>query len=287
MELKAATVAQEYQFAVEQYNTESLSQPEKTMVIHQDFNLVDTSKFTEHRRRLDGEMQTSDLESFFNYVKAREAEDPLQISRSFVDAINPQNQLSVTTVLDFGETGAAGHAKDRAILTLKKDPVFAEFNDIFTDEKFTALKFSEAFEDLIGVAEMEAYAGEAQISISAAVTALRNCKLDSSQTHTAQATQFKQELSDMESVEVQSTSGALPTHIVIKTPMYLGLDVQGVTYKVKFETIINSENKSRMQFSLRPVGLLAAYIKAGKSFTNIVQKNLDQETTTMGTYKAL
>ena len=66
MELKAASVAQDYVFA-EQYN-QNLDQPKDLMIVHQDFKLQDLENFETNRRRMAGTMTTNDIPSFFSYV---------------------------------------------------------------------------------------------------------------------------------------------------------------------------------------------------------------------------
>lgn len=285
MELKAASTAQEYDFA-NTYN-ELPQLPDHMLIVHQDFKTVDLDKYQPNRRRMGGLMETIDIDSFFNYVKKRQAEMPEVAYRTFVDASQAKNRLHAKTILNFGTSMAAGQADDVAQLVLQKDPLFEEFLETFEGETFTAVKFADAFEDLIGSLDMVAFVEKQEQSIASAISVIRNSKVDAAQNTTVKATQYTSESSEMERVEIASNAGQLPTFIAIKTPIYLGLEEQKVFFKVKAETVSAGENKLKLVFSLKPIGLLAAYLKAGRSFQDLIKANLDPETVTIGAYTKL
>ena len=283
MELKAATSAQDYTFAQEQYNAGDINQGESTMIIHQDFKHFDLEKFAPTRRRMIGNMTTGDIPSYFDYVQKRQAESE-EVVRTFVDASDVKHSLTAKTVLNFGDSNAPGQSDDLAFLKMTRDPLLENFMETFSDETFGAVKFAEAFEDLLGVLPMVAYTGTTQISVAAAITIIRNTKVDSAQNTTVKATQYTQENSTMESVEISSNAGELPTHIIVQTPMYLGLNEQEIQFKIKAESVPAGEGKTKLQYSLKPIGLLGAYLKAGQNFKELISDQFGAEAVTIGTY---
>lgn len=282
MELKAASVSQDYAFA-EQYNGNS-DQPKDLMIVHQDFKLHDLENFEANRRRMIGTMTTIDIPSFFSYVKRREEEVTSPESRTFIDASKADTQLVARTVLNFGSTYEPGHCDDVAVLNMQHDPLFQEFLSTFEGETFGAVKFADAFEDLIGVLKMNGHVDGERVTIASAISVIRNAKVDAAQNTTVRATQFASEVSDMERVEISSNGGQLPTYFSVITPLYLGLPEQEIFFKVKAETVPAGENKTKLQFSIKPIGLLGAYLKAGKEFLSLISQEFDPETVTIGTY---
>ena len=260
--------------------------PENTMIIHQDFKLVDLQQFEPHSRRIKGVMKTIDADSYFKYVLSRQAENSEFKSRTFVDANRPESYLQANTVLNFGENGefTAGRQDDVATLNLGKDPIFVEFLEQAKSYSYKSLKLAEALESFLGTIQLEAISDEQTTDIKTAISAFRNLKVKADQTSVVSGNQYSSEKSDLEQFEVEAVGGKLPEYIVVTTPIYMGLESQRIMFKV-IMTETKEGDKPVAVFSLKPIGLTFAYHKAAVSFQNLIRKNLENEEVTIGTWE--
>lgn len=280
-----------YDFAAD-YAT-ALTDP-ALIILHEDFKIVDIQHFLPNARRIKGTFQSTDAQSYFDYVTSRQAEvqNGSEQSRTYVNATAPEKFLQAVTVLNFGTSkGAdtAGHGDDRAELSLSKDPLFELFLKV-AESRYSPLKLAEAIEPLLGAIVLDAKHTDIQtgveesMSITQAVSALRNFKYETKQVNETNVGQFAGTVSDMESFEMQGTGGLkLPTHIMVTTPLYLGLENQVVVYKIKLEEV-EHEGKKKPVLSLVPLNLNVAYIRAGVSFQSFVKTNLPNEKVSIGCY---
>lgn len=269
-------------------NNYQANAPENTIVLDKDFSVVDLQQFQDHKRRINGILSTIESQSYFDYVKSRQAEQSKFKSRTFVNANSPESFLQAVTVLNFGDaTGVdtAGRGDDRAELNLSKDPMFEDFLETFNNEQFKTTKLAETLEGYLGTIEIEARRENQTASLASAIQAFRNLKVQASQESTVQSTQYKSEQSDMEQFEAQAVGGELPEYLAVTTPIYIGLEKQTVLFKVKMHQ--RKENdKPVAYFELVPIALKFAYLQSGINFQNLIRANLPDEEVTIGTWKA-
>lgn len=261
--------------------------PENTIVLHQDFRIIDLQAYQDHARRIKGNMQTIDAQSYFDYVLSRQKENNTFKSRTFVDANTPESYLQARTILNFGTNegiASAGRHDDTATLNLGKDPMFVEFLKQFERTQFKSLKFAEALENFLGTIDFEAVIDGQKSDISSAISAFRNLKIKADQTSVVTGSQYSSEQSDLEQFEVDALGGKLPEYIALTTPIYMGLDQQTILFKIIMNEVKEGE-KSTAVFSLKPIGLTYAYQKAAVYFQKIIRDNLKNEEVTIGVWE--
>lgn len=255
---------------------------ESALIIHKDFALISTEAVEPFRTRLRGTFSTLDIPSFFEYVNNRTGEKGAEESRTFIYAEQPQNALSATTVLNFGNYDTPGHADDLAELILRKDPLFEDFLSK-TNSWNTATDFAEVLEDFLGVAAIEAYNNDEGFPFAKAIVGIRNAKIDRNSSSTLNTGALNYEQSDMEKIAIQAQAQILPTDFTFETGLYLGLDEQVVKFRVvtRFEEKDNGGTK--VYYRLKPIGLLGHYLVAAQSFQELIADEL--ENTLIGSYK--
>ena len=253
------------------------------VIIHKDFEVQDTrdESLEPVRDRFRGHFNTLDTASFFNYVKSRTAEEGAELERTFVDAENPESSLTATTVLNFGNYENAGHADDIAVLKLRKDPLFIEFVRT-TGEYLTATAFAEALENFLGGANVDAFKDGQNIGFAQAITGIRNAKIDKNSTSKLNTGPLGYEASDMEKIAIEAEGNTLATEFIFTTDLYLGLEEQGIRFRVDTHFQEKEGAGVAVFYRLKPIGLLAHYLIAADSFQKLIQSELDN--VLIGTY---
>ena len=271
----------DYSFA-EQYNDNS-EIPNNALIVHQDFRLLDLQQFnSDVDRRFSGTFTTNNPESYFNYVKDRVAESGAQKDRTFINAENPESRLFAETVLNFGETELPGFSDDKAILVLVKDPLFMKFLED-TRRPQEATDFAETLEAFLGTENIWGMKEGEHIKLANAVKSIRNAKIDKQSTSELNTTGLQYTGSDFEKIAIESADKNLADSFGFKTPIYLNLAEQEVTFvvDVRFQSKDNGGQKAL--YSLRPLGLLNHYLKAAENFQALVSGEI--ENTLIGTFE--
>lgn len=271
----------DYSFA-EQYNDNS-EIPNNALIVHQDFRLLDLQQFnSDVARRFSGTFTTNNPESYFNYVKDRVAESGAQKDRTFINAENPESRLFSETVLNFGETELPGFSDDKAILVLVKDPLFMKFLED-TRRPQEATDFAETLEAFLGTENIWGMKEGEHIKLANAVKSIRNAKIDKQSTSELNTTGLQYTGSDFEKIAIESADKNLADSFGFKTPIYLNLAEQEVTFvvDVRFQSKDNGGQKAL--YSLRPLGLLNHYLKAAENFQTLVSGEI--ENTLIGTFE--
>lgn len=271
----------DYSFA-EQYNDNS-EIPNNSMIVHHDFRLLDLQQFnSDVDRRFSGTFTTNNPQSYFNYVKDRVAERGAQKDRTFINAENPENRLFAETVLNFGETELPGFSDDKAILVLVKDPLFVKFLED-TRRPQEATDFAETLEALLGTENIWGMKDGEHIKLTNAVKSIRNAKIDKQSTSELNTTGLQYTGSDFEKIAIESADKNLADSFGFKTPIYLNLEEQEVTFVVDVRFQSKDNGGQKVLYSLRPLGLLNHYLKAAENFQALVSGEI--ENTLIGTFE--
>lgn len=257
--------------------------PINSMIVHQDFRLVDLQKFNaDVDRRFSGTFTTNKPESYFNYVTDRVAESGAQKDRTFINAENPETRLFAETVLNFGETEMPGFCDDKALLVLVKDPLFVKFLED-TRRPQEATDFAETLEAFLGTESIWGMKEGEQIKLANAVKAIRNAKIDKQSTSELNTTGLQYTGSDFEKIAIESADKNLADSFGFKTPIYLNLAEQEVTFAVDVRFQSKDNGGQKALYSLRPLGLLNHYLKAAENFQTLVSDKI--EDTLIGTFE--
>lgn len=271
----------DYSFA-NQYN-DNTEVPNNSMIVHHDFRLLDLQQFnSDVDRRFSGTFTTNNPQSYFNYVKDRVAESGAQKDRTFINAESPESRLFAETVLNFGETELPGFSDDKAFLVLVKDPLFVKFLED-TRRPQEATDFAETLEAFLGTENIWGMKDGEHIKLTNAVKSIRNAKIDKQSTSELNTTGLQYTGSDFEKIAIESADKNLADSFGFKTPIYLNLEEQEVTFvvDVRFQSKDNGGQKAL--YSLRPLGLLNHYLKAAENFQTLVSGEI--ENTLIGTFE--
>ena len=271
----------DYSFANEYNNDPSV--PNNSMIVHQDFRHVDLQKFnSDVDRRFSGTFTTNHPQAYFNYVKDRVAESGAQKDRTFINAENPETRLFAETVLNFGETELPGFCDDKAILVLVKDPLFMKFLED-TRRPQEATDFAETLEAFLGTENIWGMKEGEHIKLANAVKSIRNAKIDKQSTSELNTTGLQYTGSDFEKIAIESADKNLADSFGFKTPVYLNLEEQEVTFAVDVRFQNKENGGQKALYSLRPLGLLNHYLKAAENFQTLVSGEI--ENTLIGTFE--
>lgn len=271
----------DYSFA-EQYG-ESSQVPINAMIVHDDFSLLDLQKYKmDVDRRFSGNFSTNNPKSYFSYVQDRVSEIGAQKSRTFINAENPETRLFAKTMLNFGETTLPGFCDDQATLVLVKDPLFMKFlqdTRLFQE----ATDFAETLEAFLGTENIWGMKEGEHITLTNAVKSIRNAKIDKQSTSELNTTGLQYTGSDFEKIAIESADKNLADSFGFKTPVYLNLEEQEVTFVVDVRFQSKENGGQKVLYSLRPLGLLNHYLKAAENFQTLVSGEIAN--TLIGTFE--
>ncbi len=270
----------DYSFA-NAYNDEA-NVPFNALVLHKDFKVHDLQSLnSDVKRRFTGSFTTNHLESYFTYALERIEESGAQKHRTFINAENPESQLFSKTILNFGETEAAGHADDVTILNLIKDPVFVRFMHETRNHQ-EATEFAESLELFLGSNQIVGVKDQGEIALIAAVKAIRNAQIDKKSTSNLNTNGLQYEASDFEKIAIESADQNLPDSFIFTTPVYLNLENQQVAFAVDVKFRTKENGGQAALYALRPLGLINHYLKAAENFQALVSSRL--ENTLIGSF---
>lgn len=271
-------VVQNYEFA-NAYD----SLPVHGVILHKDFNIqIQDEALEAERKRFRGTMNTLDIPSFFEYVTQRSDEEGAESNRTFVDAADPMRSLVARTILNFGEYTKPGHCDDRAVLELRKDPLFTEFLDS-TGGFLKPKDFAEALENFLGLNKVVAFNNSEDIGFSKTIQAIRNAKIDKNSTSIQKSGALQCEASDMEKVAIEAQEHTLPDEFTFDTPLYLGLETQTIRFRVVTHFKDKEQGGVEVFYRLTPIGLLAHYLQAAEYFQDVISERLSD--VTIGTFQ--
>ena len=270
----------DYSFA-NAYNDEA-NVPFNALVLHKDFKVHDLQSLnSDVKRRFTGSFTTNHPESYFTYALERIEESGAQKHRTFINAENPESQLFSKTILNFGETEAAGHADDVTILNLIKDPVFVRFMDETRNHQ-EATEFAESLELFLGSNQIVGVKDQGEIALISAVKAIRNAQIDKKSTSNLNTNGLQYEASDFEKIAIESADQNLPDSFIFTTPVYLNLENQQVAFAVDVKFRTKENGGQAALYALRPLGLINHYLKAAENFQALVSSRL--ENTLIGSF---
>lgn len=270
----------DYSFA-NNYNDQAWL-PSNSLILHKDFKVHDLQSLnSDIKRRFTGSFTTNHPESYFTYALERIEESGAQKHRTFINAENPESQLFSKTILNFGETEAAGHADDVTILNLIKDPVFVRFMDETRNHQ-EATEFAESLELFLGSNQIVGVKDQGEIALIAAVKAIRNAQIDKKSTSNLNTNGLQYEASDFEKIAIESADQNLPDSFIFTTPVYLNLENQQVAFAVDVKFRTKENGGQAALYALRPLGLINHYLKAAENFQALVSSRL--ENTLIGSF---
>jgi uncharacterized protein YfdQ (DUF2303 family) len=182
------------------------------VALPEDFNLHDLEKHQECRRRARGNMETSVIADFANYV-THHAEQGATV---FVDA----DAMTAVAVLNLGSPEAPGHCDNHARLKLKRTSAYSALRAIATGAGHKQSTIAEFFEDW--PSELRFFNDEGQITPNRAIAAIRKVTIEALRKLESTEQSLSASKSSFESVAATS-SEPIPTYIYFDCVPYADL----------------------------------------------------------------
>jgi uncharacterized protein YfdQ (DUF2303 family) len=221
--IQQSQTAQAVQSAVDANKVQS-----QLVAVPADITLQSLEKYQEHRDRFRGEMNTSSIVEFIDYVKGHgETNQQCFINEESMAAVN---------IFNFGSIDLPGHCDDKAVVTLKKTAEYkalCQINGETVSQK-TAAEFLEDWETFVTCIDEH---GEV-INAVKAIAAVRRITIEASRKSETQQGNFSTEKSALESMSVDTNAG-LPATIRFKCVPYAGL--QEYEFDLRFGVLTSSE----------------------------------------------
>lgn len=194
------------------------------VMLPKEMSLHSLEGFNAHRNQFRAAFNTQRFASFIDYAHANTQAN----AQCFID----QSEMSALIVFDMGNIEAAGHAKHRASLEMKKTAAFQALCDL-QGQKLSQKAFSDFLEDWAD--NLKAYCHNDEMSVQSAVQAVRKMTIDYARNEEHEVGDFAAKKSAMESVEAKSAI-QLPTHFEFTCNPYSSLDVRSFNLRLSVLT---------------------------------------------------
>ena len=175
---------------------------DKAAALPEGFALHDLEIFRQYRRRERGTMNTTNVDSLFEYCQDHRESGATVF-------VNPE-KMTATAVLNFGTTMEPGHCDNVANLELKKTAAFVALLNTATGQKLSQTFTAEFFEDWSDLVKFENEDG-ALLEPKKAIAAFRKLTIESMQKLEASEQQLGASRSTFESVKASSENGIATT----------------------------------------------------------------------------
>ena len=194
------------------------------VMLPREMSLHSLEGFNAHRNQFRAEFNTQRFTSFTDYAHANMQPN----AQCFID----QSDMSALIVFDMGNVKAAGHAKHRAALKMKKTAAYQALCDL-QGKKLSQKAFSDFLEDWAD--SLKAYCHDDEMTVQSAVQSVRKMTIDYARNEEHEVGDFAAKKSAMESVEAKSAL-QLPTHFEFTCNPYNGLDVRTFNLRLSVRT---------------------------------------------------
>lgn len=230
---------------------------EHTPALILDNKLVSIEHLQEGRSRFRGSMSTTVLSEFIGYVKRHTG------GEVFIDPKKP----NATAFLNLGTKDKPGHADWKASLALAPTAAFAALLAI-EGKPLPQRDLVEWIEDWVSF--LSARRDGAEISITEAVTAIREVTIETSKQTTNTDRDFGASKSSLEQIEARA-KGGMPTHLLFRVTPYLGLQTRDFVLR------ISVMSQAAPALALRIVGKEQAEEDIAQEFKTVLQTAIDAD----------
>lgn len=231
-------------------------------VLPEGIRLQSMETFQPLRDRFRGAMVTHSLQDFAKYVEGHEtAHDEAVEQRGFID----QDAMRATIIFNLGAPGAAGHGDDTATLTLKPTAAYAALQAI-VGKTLEQQPLAEWLEDWLP--NLEAKAGEADLSMLQAINAVRRMTIKATSQRDSNVGDFSSSRSAMDEIEARSQD-TLPSAFVFTTVPFEGLQPANITLRLSVIT-----GRDEPMLKLRWVGEEAQREEFAREFKAVLEQQV-------------
>lgn len=235
----------------------------KAAILPKGTNIFSLEQFQKYRNQFNGDFSTHNIQSFVEYNKEQQGENPTCFILS--------DSMHAKTVFDLGNAEQAGHCKHKAYLALTKT---AEYEGLlYTIGRIDQKQFAEFIEDWNDNITCHHDGDESSIDITnkQAISAIRKVKIEAKVEAEHEASDFKGTKSVFESVEAKAGNyqDRLPSRIVFKCSPYDELSVYEFTIRISILT-----GRDKPFFSLRIVNHAKQTDEMAEEFMSIITEKL-------------
>lgn len=207
-------------------HSNALAESRPVIALPENFELHNLEQYLPGRTRYRARFTTAHIKSFADYHEKQGMEAPVFIDR---------DKMRAQAVFNLGDSASPGHGDDTATLALDKTAAFRAFENLAGAHKLNQREIAEWVEDWR--ARIQAVDGEGkEIPISKLVRTLRNIDIKAARDVNSSEGDFSSRRSAMESVEANSTEGAMPKVISFTCEPYHGLGEQEFRFRISLLT---------------------------------------------------
>ena len=251
------------------------------VVLHKDLAVQDVESRGLNRTRFRGTFDTTSLDDFTDYTKTR-SQDARNVGDTIQGFINTKNGLSCHVFFNLGGPISPGHADDKAILTMQPTPEYQHVVGMaprkMSQRDFVA--FVEDWRDFITPIVVDDEDESEPLRIRATLNALRNMKISATSESNSSVSDVGQSTSSLDAIAAKSID-TLPTHFILKTCGYEGLDQREIAMR-----LIISTDDHKPAFTLSPVGHATVIEQMAQNFKSKIVDGLgDVGTFLIGSFK--
>lgn len=252
-----------------------------TVALHKDLVVHDIESRRLNRVRFRGTFDTTSLDDFTAYTKTR-SQEPRNIGETIQGFISIKNGLSCHAFFNLGSSISAGHADDKAILTMQPTPEYSHVvcNAPRKMSQRDFVAFVEDWRDFITPIVVDDEDKSEPLRIRATLNALRNMKISATSESNSSVSDVGQSTSSLDAIAAKSID-TLPTHFILKTCGYEGLDQREIAMR-----LIISTDDHKPAFTLSPVGHATVIEEMAQNFKSKIVDGLgDVGTFLIGSFK--
>lgn len=270
-----ATAQQKAQTAAESAGAKAIA------VLHKDLVVHDLESRRLNRTRFRGTFDTTSLDDFTAYTKTR-SQDERNVGETIQGFISIKNGLSCHVFFNLGTTVSPGHADDKAVLTMQPTPEYSHVvsNGPRKMSQRDFVAFVEDWRDFITPIVVNDDEEMSPLKIPTTLAALRNMTVATVSESNSSVSDVGQSTSSMDDIRAKSL-GTLPTHFILKTCGYEGLDQREIVLRM-----IISTDDTKSAFTLSPVGHATVIEQMAQNFKSKIVDGLgDVGTFLIGSFK--
>lgn len=226
------------------------------------FSLQSVTQHYPTRLRQKGKMSTSVIDSFVAYCTDT---DTKEAPACFIDA----DKMAATTVFNYGNNVAPGHADYTAALTLKATAEYKAVMEAVRVQRYTQRDLAHFLEEMDAIVVPIDENGTAY-SLNTAISAIRKVEVNAQLSNTHEAGDMKAARSSLERVEARASGLlVLPSILLFKFAPYVGLTER--PFRVR---VIAHLDDSPPTFGLRFIGHELIVQEMANEFVDLLKLKL-------------
>lgn len=237
----------------------------RTVALPGDYNLHDLEHLLPHRTRARGRYETTSIQDFCTYPGAAG-------KGTAVVFVNPE-QMTATAIYNLMEDDQPGHCDDLATLGLKKTAAFTALLAV-NGARMEQRQIAEWLEDW--QSQITAKSAGEEISMSQALSAIRNLTIESVRRRESQENNFSSTQDSFDKIEATSGGRQLPDQFRFSCTPYEGLAERSFALRLSITT-----GGDKPCYTLRMIALETQEEAMAAEFAEQISQGLSDEQATV------